>query len=501
MNADIWQSCLRHLEGNLKSSEFSTWIHPLQAKTDKSGLTLLAPNAIVRNWVSRHYFNAIEAAVRACGDGEVFIRVEVSEPDAAEPPARSPGVDTVMPGAAAAPRGVPAAGHNGVSVAAAKADPAAAGVNGVPARMPLNSRLPAARSAKAVSAAQPVTRVERDLVPEFTFENFVQGPSNRLAFAHAQQIARVGWRMNSGHNPLVICGGVGLGKTHLMHAAGNELCGSQPDMNIVYCCAEDFVNSMLSAIRLNDMPEFKRYYRSAQVLLIDDIQFFADKEASQEELFHTVDTLLQRSQQIIITCDRQPREIEGLHARLRSRFGHGLTIVIEQPDLETRAAILMQKAAVMKLDVPEDCALFIARELRSNVRELMGALNRVAASAGFYGRPITLDLVQEALADILAVHNRQVRMQDIKIKVAEHFNIRVSLLHSPTRVRNIVRARQLAMFLARELTSESLPSIGDAFGGRDHTTVIHACKQIAELRRKDQEIERAYSTLHRLLTA
>ncbi len=530
MNPEIWQSCLQHLKGSLSSSEFSTWIHPLLAETDPSGLTLFAPNAIIRDRVSSHYHACIEDALRASGGDGFFIRVEVVGAPALAPlPARSAGTAaTGMNGSSAAVSEAKAA-LKGVKANAVSAEvpigrdtplrmsgasaavqrsgtapplgagrTAPAGMNGRPAKAPLNGYAPAARRVGA--ALPPRQTTERALAPEFTFENFVQGPSNRQAFSYAKQIAKADSRMNSSHSPLVIYGGVGLGKTHLMHAAGNELRRSQPDMNIVYCCAEDFVNSMTNSLRMSGMPEFKRYYRSAQVLLIDDIQFFADKKTSQEELLHTIDTLQQRGQKIIITCDRQPQEMEGLHARLCSRFGRGLTIVIDPPDLETRTAILKHKAAAMKLELPEDCALFIAQKLRSNVRELEGALNRVSASAGFYERPINLGLVQEALADMLVAHNRQVRIKDIKIKVAEYFNMQVSLLHARTRVRNVVRARQVAMALARELTSESLPSIGYTFGRRDHTTVMHACKKIKELRCKNQEIERAYSTLHRQLT-
>ena len=589
MNPDIWHNCLQHIENRLNSSEFSTWIHPLQAQTDTSGLIVLAPNAIIRDWVSRNYRPHITEALDSCGYGGQHFRVEVgtlsaalSAGDAAGPSsaARENGAAPIARENGAAPLArengaaplarengaapfarengaAPLAGENGAAPLAREngAAPLARESGAVPlarenGAAPLageNGAAPLARESGAVPlarengaaplarengaaplarrngtpsfstrggpraaqrrhsppapAAREATGVERDLVPEYTFENFVEGHSNRLARAHAMQIASSGGKISSSRNPLVICGGVGLGKTHLMHAAGNALRCSRPDMNIVYCSAEDFVNSMVSSIRLNAMPEFKRHYRSAQVLLIDDIQFFADKETSQEELFHTVDTLLQRRQQIIITCDRQPREMDGLPARLRSRFDNGLVIIIESPDLETRAAILIQKAAAMNLTLPEDCALFIARELCSNVRELVGALNRVSASVDFYGRAIDLDLVRDALSDILAVHNRQVRMQDIKAKAAEYFGVRMSLLHAPTRTRPVVRARQVAMALARELTSHSLPSIGDAFGGRDHTTVMHACRQITELRRRDPEIERAYSNLRRLLTA
>lgn len=333
---------------------------------------------------------------------------------------------------------------------------------------------------------------------ENTFENFVEGKSNQLARAAAMQVAE-----NPGfaYNPLFIYGGVGLGKTHLMHAIGNYLLEKKPDAKVVYLHSETFVATMVTALQLNSINEFKRFYRSVDALLIDDIQFFAGKERSQEEFFHTFNALLEGGQQIILTSDRYHKEINGLEERLKSRFGWGLTVAVEPPELETRAAILMNKAALVNVELPNDAAMFIAQRLRSNVRELEGALKRVIAHSSFRGEPISVDLIKEALRDLFALQDKLVTIDNIQRSCAEYYKIKMSDMLSKRRNRSVARPRQVAMCLSKELTNHSLPEIGDAFGGRDHTTVMHACKQIGKLRQSSIDIEEDYNNLLRLLSS
>lgn len=332
---------------------------------------------------------------------------------------------------------------------------------------------------------------------QFTFQRFVEGKSNQLGLAAARQIAE---NPGGAYNPLFIYGGVGLGKTHLMHAVGNALIEKNPNAKVLYLHSERFVADMVKALQLNAINDFKRYYRSLDALLIDDIQFFAGKERSQEEFFHTFNALLEGGQQIILTCDRYPREIDGLEERLKSRFGWGLTVAVEPPELETRVAILMKKAAQQNLALPHDAAFFIAQRIRSNVRELEGALKRVVANANFTGRAIDVELVRESLKDLLALQDKQVSIDNIQRVVAEYYKIKVSDLHSKRRSRSVARPRQVAMSLAKELTNHSLPEIGEAFGGRDHTTVLHACRKIKELQEESADIREDTKNLHRLLT-
>ncbi len=331
----------------------------------------------------------------------------------------------------------------------------------------------------------------------FTFTSFVEGKSNQLGLAAARQIAE---NPGGSYNPLFIYGGVGLGKTHLMHAVGNALVEKNPNAKVVYLHSERFVADMVKALQLNAINDFKRYYRSVDALLIDDIQFFAGKERSQEEFFHTFNALLEGGQQIILTCDRYPKEINGLEERLKSRFGWGLTVAVEPPELETRVAILMKKADQANMNLPHDAAFFIAQRIRSNVRELEGALKRVIANAHFTGRDIDVELVRESLKDLLALQDKQVSIDNIQRVVSEYFKIKVSDILSKRRSRSVARPRQVAMALAKELTNHSLPEIGDAFGGRDHTTVLHACRKIKELREEDADIREDWKNLLRSLT-
>jgi len=337
-----------------------------------------------------------------------------------------------------------------------------------------------------------------NLNPAFTFETFVEGKSNQLARAASLQVAA-----NPGvaYNPLFIYGSVGLGKTHLMHAIGHRILDRIPDGRIIYLHSERFVADMIKALQHNAIDDFKQHYRTADALLIDDIQFFAGKERSQEEFFHTFNALLEGQQQIILTSDRYPKEVEGLEERLRSRFGWGLTIAIEPPELETRVAILQRKAEQSGVELPSEVAFFMAKRIRSNVRELEGSLRRVIANAHFTGKAITVEFARDALRDLLAVQSKLVTLENIQKTVADYFRVKVSDLHSARRSRSITRPRQIAMALAKELTQHSLPEIGQAFGGRDHTTVIHACRKVAELREQDANVDNDYTILLRTLSS
>jgi chromosomal replication initiator protein len=335
------------------------------------------------------------------------------------------------------------------------------------------------------------------LVQKFTFDTFVEGKSNHMALAAAKQVAA---NPKGDYNPLFIYGGVGLGKTHLMHAVGNEILRNEPGKRIVYVHSEKFVSDMVKALQLGAMNEFKSFYRNADALLIDDIQFFAGKEQSQEEFFHTFNALLDRNNQMILTCDKYPKEIDGLEERLKSRLGWGLPVIIDPPELETRAAVLLQKASSMGVEMPNDCAIYIAQRIRSNIRELEGALKRVVANARFTNQEIDLALVKDALKDLFVISAKMVSIENIQKTVAEYYNIKLSDLLSKRRSRSITRPRQLAMALTKELTRHSLPEIGEAFNGRDHTTVLHACKKIAELRKENPSQEEDYRNLTRALT-
>jgi chromosomal replication initiator protein len=440
-DSTLWNHCLRVLKAELPEQQFNTWIRPLQAVEDGAELKLLAPNRFVVDWLQQHYLQRILELV-AEGDGDKALLVEVGSRQA--------------PAAEARPRERPVT--------------------------------------RTVSAASPV--VSR-LDPAFTFDNFVEGKSNQLAKAAASQ---VGANPGKSYNPLFIYGGVGLGKTHLMQAVGNAMKKNDPDARVSYVHSERFVGDMVKGLQHNTISEFKRAYRSLDALLIDDIQFFAGKERSQEEFFHTFNALLEGQRQIILTCDRYPKEVNGLEERLKSRFGWGLTVAIEPPELETSVAILMSKASIEGVDLPKEVAFFIAKRIRSNVRELEGALRRVIANYRFTGRDIDLEFAKEALRDLLALQDRLVSIENIQKTVADYFKIRVGDLLSKKRTRSIARPRQIGMALAKELTNHSLPEIGDAFGGRDHTTVLHACRRIASLRESDKRVDDDYLNLFRTLT-
>jgi chromosomal replication initiator protein len=439
----LWNHCIRNLQAELPEQQFNTWIRPLQAIEDGSQLKLMAPNRFVVDWLQEHYIGRILELVDKERENTAVV-IEVGSRDR------------------------PAPVHNRSS-----------------------------RSVQLDDQSRPPPSIAPRLSPGFTFASFVEGKSNQLARAAASQ---VGENPGKSYNPLFIYGGVGLGKTHLMHAVGNAIIAANANARVAYVHSERFVGDMVKGLQHNTISEFKRSYRSLDALLIDDIQFFAGKERSQEEFFHTFNALLEGQRQIVLTCDRYPKEVNGLEERLKSRFGWGLTVAIEPPELETSVAILMSKAAADNVVLPEEVAFFIAKRIRSNVRELEGALRRVVANSRFTGRPINLDFTKEALRDLLALQDRLVSIENIQKTVAEYFKIRVADLLSKKRTRSVARPRQFAMALAKELTNHSLPEIGDAFGGRDHTTVLHGCRRVESLRETDKRIDDDYLNLLRTLT-
>ena len=448
MTSVLWQSCIHQLESELSEQQLNTWIRPLHAIEQNGELTLLAPNRFVLDWVHEHFLNRIDELVCAgkkSANGHVSLEIGSNEQNflASKTPGNAPPVPTGL-------------------------------------------------------AAAKLKEFTHNLNPNFAFDTFVEGKSNQLPKAAALQVAN---HPGEAYNPLLIYGGVGLGKTHLLHAIGNQMLVNNPAAKIVYLHSERFVADMVKALQHNAISEFKRHYRSVDALLIDDIQFFAGKERSQEEFFHTFNTLLEGQRQVILTCDRYPKEVDGLEERLKSRFGWGLTQAIEPPELETRVAILQRKAELLNVELPSEVAFFIGKRIRSNIRELEGALRRVIANAQFTGSVITLDFAKDALHDLLALQDRLVTIDNIQKTVAGYYKIRVSDLLSARRSRSITRPRQIAMSLAKELTNHSLPEIGDAFGGRDHTTVLHACKKIGSLRESDSRTSNDYINLLRSLSS
>ena len=445
MEASLWTRCVRALEAELPEQQFNTWVRPLQALERAGALKLLAPNRFAVDWINANLLERIGELLREGGSGDVpIVTVEIGS-------------------------------RNGNAVTASALAPV----------------LPPSKPRRAEGLV-----VGARINPDFTFGSFVEGKSNQLARAAAYQVAE-----NPGHsyNPLFLYGGVGLGKTHLMHAIAHMIKERDPDARVAYVHSERFVSDMVRALQHNSINEFKSAYRSLDALLIDDIQFFAGKDRSQEEFFHTFNALLEGQHHVILSCDRYPKEVDGLEERLKSRFGWGLTVAIEPPELETCVAILMTKAQGAGVALPEEVAFFIAKRIRSNVRELEGALRRVIANSRFTRQPITMEFTREALKDLLSLQAKLVTIENIQKTVADYFKVRVADLLSKRRSRSVARPRQVAMALAKELTSHSLPEIGDAFGGRDHTTVLHACKRIKELRGAEQRMAEDYSNLLRTL--
>lgn len=446
VETQFWQQCLQQLQDEISPQQFNTWIRPLQAELKGEVLLLLAPNRFVLDWIQDHFLAKIQQLVD-----------DLSED---VPPTVKLGIGS----------------KRSISKPTVMQD----------------------KKVRSSGGSKKTNLVHQScLNPGFLFDNFVEGKSNQIARAAAMQVAG---NPGQGYNPLFLYGGVGLGKTHINHAIGNLILKKNPKAKVLYLHSERFVADMVRSLQQNAMDKFKAYYRTVDALLIDDIQFFAGKERTQEEFFHTFNVLLDGHQQIVLTCDRYPKEINGLEERLKSRFGWGLTVAIEPPELETRVAILMTKAEQSRIDLPDDVAFFIAKRIQSNVRELEGALKRVIANAHFTGQSITIDFARDALKDLLVLQAKLVTIENIQKTVAEYYKIKVADLLSKRRNRSITRPRQLAMVLAKELTSHSLPEIGDAFGGRDHTTVLHAGKTIKALMAENVGIEEDYRNLLRILS-
>ena len=446
VSSPLWEKCLSRLEGELSAQQLNTWLRPLQAIETNDSLQLLAPNPYVQAWVQEQLEAKINHLLDALSQGRIL--------------------------------------SASIEVGSNKAD--------------VNVQEPSPKKAKQ-SAPISEPAISSPMNPAFTFESYVEGKSNQIARAASLHVAESPG--TSGYNPLFLYGGTGLGKTHLMLAVGNQIKKDNPKARVMYLSSERFVQDMITALRNNVIDKFKSHYRSADALLIDDIQFFAKKERSQEEFFYTFNSLLEGQKQIILTCDRFPKEVENLDERLQSRLGWGLTIAVEPPELETRVAILIKKAQQNLVTLPEDVAFFIAQRIKSNVRDLEGALQRIMAFSRFTNQPLSIDMAQEALKDLLALHQKLVTLESIQKTVGEYFKLRISDLLSKKRTRSIARPRQIAMALAKELTNHSLPEIGEAFGGRDHTTVLHACRKVAELKETDTRVAEDYRNLLRTLSS
>ena len=441
--SDLWQRCLHHLEGEFDVEDLNTWLTPLQAESAGGQMTLYAANVYVAERVEKHFLERIGELVSALNGSDMAVRVAVGQRR-----------DTLPAASAAAP-------------------------------------------AQGVRTDDRVSQLPSNLDSRYIFDNFIEGSSNELGKAAALQIAHSPGQI---YNPLLLYGGTGLGKTHLLHAAGNLMKQNRPDARVAYVRSEHFVSSMIRALRSNRMDEFKRQYRSIDALLIDDIQFFAGKDRTQEEFFHTFNALFDGRQQIVLTCDRYPKEVEGLEPRLKSRFGWGLNVAIEPPDFETRVGILLAKAQALNVDLAEDVGLMIAKRIRGNVRDLEGALHTLSARANLSGRPITMEFALETLRDLLSMQERLISINNIQKTVADYYGLRQAELVSQRRQRSIVRPRQMAMALAKELTEHSLPEIGDGFGGRDHTTVLHACRVVRKLVDTDGRAREDWEKLIRTLS-
>ena len=477
----VWSQCQMRLQSELPEQQYNTWIRPLKinylqdgqngegqgytAPNDEDIVQLVAPNRFVEEWVKNKFLRRIEELFHQLSGSDIVLGITANSTPTPQFESKNPVIND----------------NNRVEVSAPVLDDIKPTVNKAP---------PIVRSAAETS-------LKTNLNSDFTFDSFVEGKSNQLAFAAARQVAE---NPGGSYNPLFIYGGVGLGKTHLMHAVGNALKEQKPDAKIVYLHSERFVADMVKALQLKAIDEFKSFYRSVDALLIDDIQFFSGKERSQEEFFHTYNALLEGGQQMILTSDRYPKEIDGVEERLKSRFGWGLTVAVEPPELETRAAILMNKAEQSGAYLSKDAAFFIAQRIRSNVRELEGALKRVMAHAQFTRRPIDIDLIRESLKDLLALQDKLITIDNIQRVVADYYQLKMSDLLSRRRSRSVARPRQVAMSIAKELTNHSLPEIGDAFGGRDHTTVLHACRKVKELGGADREVQRDLKNLYRTLS-
>ncbi len=453
----IWNQALKQLEKLLNDQQFHTWILPLRAVEEDNIIQLMAPSPFILDWVKKSLMPQIKEAVALVAPVNTpELKFIVGDYDLESHPE---------------PEIIP---------------------------QPLKSSItPSSKMSHKKTDATPKNNIKHNLNKNFTFDTFVQGKANQLAAAAARQVSE---NPGGSYNPFFIYGGVGLGKTHLMHAIGNQMLQENPNARVVYLHSERFVVDMVNALRHNKIDQFKRFYRSLDALLIDDIQFFANKDQSQEEFFHTFNHLLEGNKQVILTSDRFPKEVDGLEDRLKSRFGWGLTIAVEPPGFEMRVAILLKKASEFGLSLPDEVAFFVAKRLRGNVRDLEGALKRVGAFSQFTQQTISVELAKEALKDLLALQQKMVTLENIQKTVADYYKIRVADILSKKRTRNITRPRQMAMGVAKELTSHSLPEIGNAFGGRDHTTVLHAVRKIKELRETDHRFDDDFHSLIRIIT-
>ncbi|WP_373018498.1 chromosomal replication initiator protein DnaA [Thiomicrorhabdus sp.] len=462
--SSLWAQSLKHLENDLNDQQFHTWIRPLQAIEEDSVIRLLAPSSFILDWVNKKLMDNIRQAVAiAAPINTPEVKLEIGDY----------AIETIESPEQTVPQPLQIKEERPKTTAKNKPQSSASSQTGSK------------------------NTIKHGLNSNFTFDTFVEGKANQLAAAAARQVSE---NPGGAYNPFFIYGGVGLGKTHLMHAIGNQMMKDNPNARVVYLHSERFVADMVNALRHNKIDEFKRFYRSLDALLIDDIQFFANKEQSQEEFFHTFNTLLEGNKQVILTSDRFPKEVDGLEDRLKSRFGWGLTIAVEPPEFEMRVAILLKKASEFGFILPDEVAFFIAKRLRGNVRDLEGALKRVGAFAQFTQQTLTVDLVKEALKDLLALQQKMVTLENIQKTVADYYKIRVADILSKRRSRNIARPRQMSMAIAKELTNHSLPEIGDAFGGRDHTTVLHAVRKIKELRETDHRMDEDFNSLIRIIT-
>lgn len=477
MTATLWNQCLSQLENELSEQQLNTYIRPLQAREDAAMLRIMAPNRFVLNKVQSNYLERISEIATSISENK-SLKVDLVVGTGALSPKTS------------ATRIAETADAN--DTGEFFASDSTVGTKTAPTQK-TNTRVGSTELKDTFGAVHASA-----LNPIFTFDTLVEGKSNQLGHAAAIQI---GLNPGVAYNPFLIYGQSGLGKTHLMQSIGHAILENNPSARVLYLNSEKYVVDMVAALQNGKMNEFKRYYRNLDALLIDDIQFLAKKEQSQEEFFHNFNALFEGAKQIVLTCDRYPKEVPGLADRLKTRFGWGLSVSIEPPELEMRMAILNSKAAQVGIELPQDVSMFIAQRIASNVRELEGALKRVLANALFTGSPITLDFAREALRDLLAVQAKLVTIENIQKTVAEYFNIRLADISGKSRTRSIARPRQIAMSIAKELTNKSLPEIGQAFGGRDHTTVLHGCRKVAELKESDSAIREDCANLLRLLTS
>lgn len=461
MSFSLWQQCLIRLQNKLPATEFSMWIRPLQAELNNNTLELYAPNRFVLDWVRNKYINSINELLNDfCGSDIPILKFKIGN----KPQMKK---------------------NNNLRYTKIKKNFFSA----------INKTLDFNWNNRVIEKEN---YYKSKINPHNTFNNFIEGKSNQLAKAASNQVANnLGWS----YNPLFLYGNTGLGKTHLLHAVGNYIVKKKINIKIAYIHSEKFVQNMVKALKNNSIEDFKNYYRSLNALLIDDIQFFANKERSQEEFFHTFNTLLEKKQQIILTSDKHPKEIKGIEDRLKSRFGWGLTVAINLPELKTRISILIKKAEENHVKLSREVASFIAKRLKSNIRELEGALNKIIAYSDFTGSTININFVQKALKDLFALQEKLINTEKIQKIVSEYYKINITDLLSKRRSRSVTRPRQIAMLLTKKLTNHSLPEIGNAFGGRDHTTVIHACKKIEQLKEKNHEIKEDFLNLIKILSS